>query len=121
MLSSVFATQASALGGNLEIERADFKVGTPGRDGVRAKRGIRCVTTGKDGASSSGYQVTLKTAAGASKSRRLHARFACRKLYSTRYCRTTEPQRLNSKYALKKRALNKRALKRNSRNAGDRS
>jgi hypothetical protein len=77
MLSSIFATQTSALGGNLEIERADFKVETPSRVGVRAKRGIRGVTTGKDGASSSGYQVTLKTAASASKSWRLLARFAC--------------------------------------------
>jgi hypothetical protein len=80
MLSSIFATQTSALGGNLEIERADFKVGTPGRDGVRAKRGIRGVTTGEGGANSSGYQVTLKTAAGASKSWRLHTRFACPKI-----------------------------------------
>jgi hypothetical protein len=59
MLSSAFAIQASALAGNLEIERADFKAGTPVRRGVRAKRDIRGVTTGNDGASSSECQRTV--------------------------------------------------------------
>jgi hypothetical protein len=53
MLASVLAIQSSALAGNLEIERADVKVGKPGRHGVRAKRDIRGVKSGNEGASSS--------------------------------------------------------------------